>query len=78
MFSEQEIFAILKRQLPQASSRDLENVAESIVNTTKSTWEEIKLHEDVHDKEAALLKEICQRKSKQEPSDIKIFYKTKK
>ncbi len=76
LFSEQEIVAILKKNLPKTDYKDLANVASSIVSKAEH-WQEVDLDEHVRDElETKVLHDICKRKSDGEtPKDIRLFFR---
>lgn len=75
LFSEEEVLAILKKNLPDKSSGELEGVARSIMEATEH-WQEADLHEKLHDEEVELLNQICKKKNpEKEPKEFRLFFK---
>lgn len=77
IFSEEEIFLILKKALPNVSSKELTNIVQS-VRKEGEHWQEADLSEHIHDElEEKVLHDICRREANNEetPGKMRLFFK---
>ena len=77
IFSNEEVFLILKKALPNADVKELDNIAQSIKEEGEH-WQEADLNEHIHDElETKVLEEICRRESNQNnsPKAMRLFFK---
>ncbi len=76
IFSEEEILAILKKELPEVNGKNLEDVAGSIIRSGKH-WQEVDLDEHVHDDvKMQVLHDLCKPTNNNEPpKDVRLFFK---